>query len=123
MLEVMLTPGRTGARLACLRELCGRDESVVRGTSSAAGNELLARLLVELEGGPVGPTELDDLTGDRHDHLRAVQLLERDPRAAGRRGAGVLAGSGDLRETTVSHDAGESRSSAGARASAAVRHA
>lgn len=72
MLEVMLTPGRAGARVACLRELCGRDEGTVRGTSSAAAVDLLGRLLVDLPGTSVTPADLADLAVCDRDRLLAA---------------------------------------------------
>jgi hypothetical protein len=47
--------------------------------------------------------EVHQVASDGDDHLRAVDLLERDPGSPGRRGARVFAGSGDLRESSVLH--------------------
>ncbi len=71
MLEVMLTPGLPGGRIACLRELCGRDESLVLGTSSATAATLLARLLVDLAGA-VTPAQVGELAVCDRDRLFAA---------------------------------------------------
>jgi hypothetical protein len=70
MLEVMLTPGRPGGRLVCLRELCGRDEGLLPGTSSAAATSLLERLVVASPG--TSASSIADLTVCDRDRLLAA---------------------------------------------------
>lgn len=72
MLEVMLTPGLPGGRLAYMRELCGRDEGLVQGTSSATAASLLERLLVALPGAAVAPDQVADLAVCDRDRLLAA---------------------------------------------------
>lgn len=71
MLEVMLTPGLPGARLACLRELCGRDERLVHGTSSATAADLLGRLVVPLPAA-LAPAHVPELAVCDRDRLLAA---------------------------------------------------
>lgn len=72
MLELQLQPGLPSGRRACLRELCGHDESLVRGTSSAVAAALLDRLLVELPGATIPPGSASDLAICDRDRLLAA---------------------------------------------------
>lgn len=71
MLEVMLTPGLPGARLACLRELCGRDEGLVQGCSTATAASLLARLVVPTPAS-LAPDRVAELAVCDRDRLLAA---------------------------------------------------
>jgi len=72
MLELQLKPGLPNGRRARLRELCGHDESLVRGTSSAVAVTLLDRLLVAGPGAVVPPGSAGDLPICDRDRLLAA---------------------------------------------------
>jgi hypothetical protein len=72
MLELQLKPGLVNGRRARLRELCGHDESLVRGTSSAVAVTLLDRLLVVGPGDTVPPGSAGDLAICDRDRLLAA---------------------------------------------------
>lgn len=72
MLELQLNPGLPSGRRAHLRELCGHDESLVRGTSSAVAVTLLDRLLVAAPGTNVPPGSAADLAICDRDRLLAA---------------------------------------------------
>jgi hypothetical protein len=72
MLELQLKPGLPNGRYAHLRELCGRDESLVAGTSSAVAVTLLDRLLVPAPGAAVLPGAAGDLAICDRDRLLAA---------------------------------------------------
>lgn len=72
MLELQLKPGLPNGRWARLRELCGRDESLVRGTSSDVAVTLLDRLLVAAPGRGVPPGAAGDLAICDRDRLLAA---------------------------------------------------
>lgn len=72
MLELTLKPGLANGRRARLRELCGHDESLVRGTSSAVAVALLDRLLVSDSDDAVPPGSAGDLAICDRDRLLAA---------------------------------------------------
>lgn len=72
MVEVVLMPGLSGGRVACLRELSGRDEGFVNGISSATAAALLDRLLVALPGAAVQPGCSAELAVCDRDRLLAA---------------------------------------------------
>lgn len=72
MLRVTLQPGLPGGRWACLRELCGRDETDLAGEEDLVAVELLDRLLVERPGTTVGPGSAAALAISDRDRLLAA---------------------------------------------------
>ena len=72
MLEVLLTTGLPGGRIACLRELCARDEQLVQNTSSTTAASLLGQLLVARPGAAMLSTQLQALAVCDRDRLLAA---------------------------------------------------
>jgi hypothetical protein len=72
MLEVQLNPGLPDGRRARLRELCGHDENLIRGTSSTVAVTLLDRLLVPAPGVGIPPGTAGDLAICDRDRLLAA---------------------------------------------------
>lgn len=70
MHQLPLTFTRPGGWV-CLRELCGRAEGVVEGTSTADALRLLDQLLVDLPGASLGPGQAARLTAPDRDRLLA----------------------------------------------------
>jgi len=75
MLQVALRPGLQDGKWACLRPLCGHDETSINGTSSVESVALLNRLLLEAPGS-VGPGKAKELAVCDCDRLFAAIYLK-----------------------------------------------